>query len=62
MGVVFGVYGFVNHTSDMPQSGPVYFNLSMWVQLFATLALGIHLWLGSMWTAKDLNFDFPKHG
>ena len=32
MGVVFGVYGFVNHTSDMPQSGPVYFNLSMWVQ------------------------------
>ena len=43
MGVVFGVYGFVNHTSDMPQSGPVYFNLSMWVQLFATLALGIHL-------------------
>ena len=60
MGVVFGVYGFVNHTSDMPQSGPVYFNLSMWVQLFATLALGIHLLAWKYVTRKDLSFDFPN--
>ena len=59
MGVVFGVYGFINHSADMPQSGPVYFNLSMWVQLLATLAVGIHLLAWKYVTRKDLRLDFP---
>ena len=60
MGVIFGGYVIANHTTDIPQSGPVYFNLSMWVQLLATLALGIHLLAWKYVTRKDLSLDFPN--
>lgn len=61
-GILFAGYAIANHTTDIPQSGPAYFNLLMWAQLLATLALGIHLLVWNYVKRNDLRLDFPHTG
>ena len=61
-GVMFGGCAIANHTTDISLEDPAYFNLVMWAQLLATLALGVHLLAWKYVKRKDLRMDFPNTG
>ena len=59
----YGGYMIAHRTLEMPPvTDPAFFNLSVWAQLLATLAVGIHLLVWGYVRSDDLKLNFPNAG
>ncbi|MBW9200537.1 type II CAAX endopeptidase family protein [Bacteroides gallinaceum] len=59
----YGGYMIAHRTLEMPPvTDPAFFNLSVWAQLLATLAVGVHLLVWGYVRRDDLKLNFPNAG